>query len=137
MTQAEYLSLYEKYIAGEATPDEIKEVLLYRDEFEMYVAVKDDEANEYSETKGRILNKLNKSTGQPVIVKLQRIKWWSSAAAILIFGTAGLLFLKNNQTGKAFKKHQNNYCGSRCCTRIEQSDTHPGKRKGNFIKRYC
>jgi transmembrane sensor len=103
MTQAEYLLLYEKYIAGEATPDEIEKVLHYRDEFEMYVAVKDDEANEYSETKRRILNKLNKSTGQPVIVKLQRIKWWSSAAAILIFGTAGLLFLKNNQTVKPLK----------------------------------
>jgi transmembrane sensor len=120
MTQAEYLSLYEKYIAGEATPDEIKEVLLYRDEFEMYVAVKDDEANEYSETKGRILNKLNKSTGQPVIVKLQRIKWWSSAAAILIFGTAGLLFLKNNQTVKPLKNTK---------TTIAVHDVAPGSNK--------
>ncbi|GAA3990298.1 FecR family protein [Mucilaginibacter dorajii] len=106
MTQAEYLLLYEKYIAGEATPDEIKEVLLYRDEFEMYVVVKDDEANEYSETKRRIFNKLNKSTGQPMIVKLQRIKWWSSAAAILIFGTVGLLFLKNNQSVKPLKNNK-------------------------------
>lgn len=105
MNQAEYLSLYEKYVAGEAAPDEIEKVLLYQDEFEMYVTVKDDEADKYRDTKKRILNRLDKSTGQSTIVKLQRIKWWSSAAAILIFGTAGLLFLKNNQSVKPLKNN--------------------------------
>lgn len=120
MTQAEYLSLYEKYIAGEATPDEVKKVLSYKDEFEMYVTVKEDEADKYSETKKRILNRLDKSTGQVKLVKLQRIKWWSSAAAIFILGIAGLLFLKNNQSVKSLKNNK---------PAIAAQDVAPGSNK--------
>jgi len=106
MTKAEYLLLYEKYIAGNATPDEVKKVLSYRDEFEMYVTTSDDEADNYIETRKRILNRLDTSTGHVTLVKLQRIKWWSAAAAILIVGTAGLLFLKNNQQATSLKNNK-------------------------------
>ena len=121
MTQAEYLLLYEKYIAGEATPEEEKEVLFYRDDFEMYMPVKNDDADNYSETKIRILNRLNQSTDRGAMsIGFKRTMWWSSVAAIVVLGTAGLLFLKNKQLVKPVKNNE---------SAIVAHDVAPGSNK--------
>jgi hypothetical protein len=110
MTKTEYLLLYEKYLAGEATPEETDALLLYKDDFELYVPVRPDEATDYKEIQQRIIGKLHKSTGEAgkaetPVRKLRKSFWFRAAAAILIITGGSLFYLKKSDVKTPGKIH--------------------------------
>lgn len=92
MTREEYISLYEKHLAGKATPEEENSLLLYRDDFELSDGEYSREKNTYRRVGRRILKRLDEQTGHRQVVYLRKSFWWSAAAAITVFITAALLF---------------------------------------------
>jgi len=101
MTREEYLALYEKYLAGTATPDEVSHIMTYKDNFDFqYPDIQDKENYEFIES--RILNKLNHSTGKNDQKQRSFNSWrWPAAAAIFIILFAGLFFYMNNRVDES------------------------------------
>lgn len=97
MTKTEFIALYEKHLNGTATTEELNELLQYQDEFEMYIVSNEDNPEAHNEVKERILRKLEDSIGRGKVRYIGRRTWWWSAAAIFLFTTVGLFFLKNKQ----------------------------------------
>jgi transmembrane sensor len=91
MTRDQYLLLYEKYLNGEATPEEQKTLLLYQDHFELETHDTGDDSAKYAEVKQRILKRLNQSTRERSVILPGRV-WWSAAAVLIIVSAALSLF---------------------------------------------
>jgi hypothetical protein len=98
MTREEYIALYERYVAGEATPEEVAQLLRYEDDFEMDIARAEEATDEEKETGKRILAKINQSAGMHVNDKRTPRIWWYAAAAVLVC-TIGAVFF-NRLTNK-------------------------------------
>lgn len=94
MTPEQYIVLYEKYISGNATPDEELLLMQHRDNF----ILKDEKQNNLSLDdeiiKNRILERIDATISQEE-KKTFKFKWWIAAAAIsACLLTVGTLFLK-------------------------------------------
>ncbi len=97
MTRTEFITLYEKHLNGTATAEELDELLKYQDEFEMYTISKDDNPEDYKESKERIFARLEHTIeGEKVKNIGRKTWWWSAAAAVFLLVTSGLVFLKNH-----------------------------------------
>ncbi|GAA4322656.1 hypothetical protein GCM10023149_23140 [Mucilaginibacter gynuensis] len=96
MTPEEYISLYEKYIAGLCTAQEKEALLQYRDAFH----IQDDNDARLSDTekqlRSRIYQRIAATTvttpaARPKVIRLAH--WWYAAAALLLaVGLAALFF---------------------------------------------
>lgn len=88
MTRSEYIILFEKYLAGNASEKEIAKIIAYHDEIELAdaqeVSLNDRERGD------RILSKLDEATGHTVKSDRNFQSWWYAAAAILILLTTGI-----------------------------------------------
>lgn len=92
MTKEEYIVLYEKYVAGEATTEEAAQVLFYKDDFEMFITGGQEATDEEKETGKRILSKINNSAGmQKNDGHVPKI-WWYAAAAVLVCAIGAVFF---------------------------------------------
>ena len=91
MTQQDFIDLYEKYISGNCTPDEIKQLEAYRDSFQLRDLPWSAEMGDKQEIKQEILNKLNTGITPPEKKTLKNY-WIAAAAAIAIF-TIGLVLM--------------------------------------------
>ena len=93
MTSEEYMTLYEKFIAGTITPDEQKALFDYRDGFKLVDSQLIINDEEY--IKNRVFNKiiLKTSSRSEKIASLRT--WWFAAAVILISTTSGIILNKH------------------------------------------
>jgi hypothetical protein len=91
MTQQDFIDLYEKYISGNCTPDEIKQLEAYRDGFQLRDLPWIAEMGDKQEVKREILSKLNTGITPPG-KKTFKNYWIAAAAAIAIF-TIGLVLM--------------------------------------------
>lgn len=98
MTSEEYMTLYEKFIAGTITPDEQKALFDYRDGFKLVDSQLIINDEEY--IKNRVFNKiiLKTSSRSEKIASLRT--WWFAAAVILISITSGIIFNKHFKQNK-------------------------------------
>ncbi|NRF37812.1 FecR family protein [Pedobacter foliorum] len=105
MTPEQYILLYEKYIAGNASPDEVLLLLQYRDNFVLEGEKPSDLSLDEELIKNRILGRIDTTIAQKER-KTFKLKWWIAAAAIsAIILTIGTLFIKK-QPEKLIPKSQ-------------------------------
>ncbi|WP_158557191.1 FecR family protein [Mucilaginibacter conchicola] len=100
LTREEFVQLYEKYQAGQCTPDEIVLLNNYRDEMHLLDDEFDMAADEKQQMKNRIWQRLEESRSlQPVASK--SYTWLKVAAVLLVFLSAGIAFIKYQQKDAA------------------------------------
>lgn len=102
MNAEEYMKLYEKYISGDCTPEEINQLYTYQDNYQL----SDDHTNFSGEqqTGERILGKI-KTSIKPVVSKKFSYQFFFKAAAVLLF-TAGIGFTFYNWHSSKNKLNQ-------------------------------
>lgn len=94
MEHSKYLILFEKYLAGKATKQEIEAIMAYQDDFELAEAEADEPGKAEQKIGRRILSKIDRETGSPIVIKRYFGARWYAAAAILIVFTVGVLLWK-------------------------------------------
>ncbi|UEG52129.1 FecR domain-containing protein [Mucilaginibacter daejeonensis] len=99
MTRNEYITLFEKYLAGDASEQEIAKIMAYKDDFEF---ADPDEMDIADHQRGeRILSKLGRSTGEIASPVVRLGVRWYAAAAILIFLTTSILIRSKIQSSSS------------------------------------
>jgi len=96
MTRDEYLQLFQKFLAGNATPDEVEKIMSYQDDFDLAdLAVSTDDTEQQLRGQ-RILHQISDTIAkQNSASKYNHL--WLAAAVILTITSIGLLFLKDYQ----------------------------------------
>jgi len=122
MNKQEYVSLFEKYVAGKEplTPEEKQQLELYHDDFEWNDRPWDPALGDNQQIRQRILNRLKEEIDTPV--KTGRIAWkWMTAAAIIIgvIGAGLFLFHQKPTQSLTIVKSKNPY----------KNDVLPGNNK--------
>lgn len=102
MTKEEFLALYEKYIAGQCSVEEIRLLMQYKDEFELKKLPWSTEMGNRDEIKALLLNRLHPQIKTDVPQGGSAFKKLAIAASILITLSIGFLLLPD------YKKKQSN-----------------------------
>jgi ferric-dicitrate binding protein FerR (iron transport regulator) len=97
MDRDQYLVLFEKYLAGNATPAEVELIMSYNDQFEMAEQTVKEDHDRLIEQ--RLLQQLKADIARQKSLQVKFPKWWMAAAAILIVTTGSFLFTRFNKTG--------------------------------------
>lgn len=95
MTREEYMRLYGKYLSGDATSEEISEIMTYKDDFELQnVDINDKENYQLIETRifDKIEQTLQSEKSKPAA---KNYTWISAAAAVVILFALSALLLKS------------------------------------------
>jgi transmembrane sensor len=92
MTREEYLVLFEKYIAGQATPEEVDMIMSQADKFHLTNIHPEEDKEHYQAIEDRILNRLNDEIAPRKVSLWHRINW-RIAAAVTLFAVAGTILL--------------------------------------------
>ena len=119
MDRDQYLLLFEKFLAGDATPEETDMVMLYRDQFEVSDLGTEDTREQYLEVESRILKKLNANINGKKSIMIHFPKWWAAAAILLI--AIGAVFYKTYQKQGHGEGYSNNI--------IKKNSINPGSNK--------
>src|SRR5689334_2023297 len=90
MSPQEFINLYEKYLAGNCSPEEITLIEFYKDNFELKDLPWSTEMGDKEEIRLDILNKLNNKVAGPP--KRSRPYWIAAAAAVTILAV-GLIWV--------------------------------------------
>lgn len=95
MTKDEFLALYEKYMSGQCTDAEKKQLETYRDEMLLADDGWDDEDASEAEVRVRIWQRLNQSRKVVSIkkYKIYKSRWLQVAAILLLASLIGVLFI--------------------------------------------
>lgn len=123
MKRSEYLKLFEKYLAGNATEEEIVAIMGYDDEFEMANLTSGPSKTE-EKARQRILSKIDSKIGN--VVQLRRtfgLRWYV-AAAVLIIITAGIIIMELQ-----YNKTYNKEISDQFTTLNKKNDIPPGVEK--------
>jgi hypothetical protein len=159
MDQDQYLLLFEKFLAGNATPQEVELIMSYRDQFEIEELKNLEHNEDYHEIEARLLKQLQADIGYIEPSRTGRSKWWMAAAAITILAAGAFFFTarQKNDTGinyvkNAVKKTNNIGPGSNKAlltlangekialndaangTVIKQGDTKVQKKEGGILQ---
>ncbi|WP_423147998.1 FecR family protein [Rubrolithibacter danxiaensis] len=94
MTIEEFLTLYEKYVAGKCSPAEEKLINSYRDEMELSDEEWLNELGDRQEIHDSIWSRLSESRRVEIPVKRRTNLWWKAAAVILITLSSSLWIAK-------------------------------------------
>jgi transmembrane sensor len=94
MNHEEYLTLYDKYLAGTASPEEISRIENYRDNFQLQES--GNNRQDFLPLEKKILSRINQSI-QNVPIRRLVVGRWSVAAAVLILFAAGSLLLRHRE----------------------------------------
>jgi len=104
MSPQEFIDLYEKYLSGNCTPEEINQLEVYRDNFELKDLPWSDGMGNREEVRLDILYNLNHNITTP---KKSFKRYWVAAAAILVFAL-GLIWMagyRNHNTSTEIVKN--------------------------------
>ena len=95
MTKDEFLALYEKYMSGQCTDAEKKQLETYRDEMLLADDGWDDEDASEAEVRVRIWQRLNQSRKVVSIkkYKIYKSRWLQVAAVLLLTSLIGVIFI--------------------------------------------
>lgn len=97
MTQAEYIELYDKYMAGNCTPHEKEQLEKYADDFQLSDKPWDENIGDEQEIKAEITERLYGSR-KPIWGKFFQNRYRSAAAILLIIISVGVLLHKKVKT---------------------------------------
>jgi len=95
MTRQEYIVLFEKYLSGNASDEEVASLLQYRDELNVNDYDNAQEIDNQLKIQQKIFSKIER-TRQGQVKKLTSKYWWSAAAAVLLFVSAALFVFKSH-----------------------------------------
>ncbi|MXV16517.1 hypothetical protein [Hufsiella ginkgonis] len=84
MTSDEFLALFEKYLDGSATPEEIKIVLDYKDDFELPAREKHGLTLHERDVRDRILQQVSYTAGEQRTNVYSKLFWPTVASVALI-----------------------------------------------------
>jgi ferric-dicitrate binding protein FerR (iron transport regulator) len=93
MSPQEFIDLYEKYLSGNCTPEEIAQIKLYKDSFELRDLPWSTEMGNKEDIRDDILRKLNNEIARP---QKSIKRYWIAAAAVMIFAI-GLIWITNQK----------------------------------------
>ena len=93
MSPQEFIDLYEKYLSGNCTPEEINQLEVYRDNFELKDLPWNDGMGNKEEVRLDILYNLNHNITTP---KKSSKRYWIAAAAVLIFALSLIWVTSHN-----------------------------------------
>ena len=96
MTREEYLLIFEKYMSGKATAEEIEMLLSNEDGFNLEEQDEHVNVELYAEKENRILNKLESNINPSSHKNNYRKLYWLAASIILIISAASVFLLKQN-----------------------------------------
>lgn len=96
MTAEEYTELYERYFAGNATPQEIERLLSHKDKFDIAKFDNEERIVDQDAIKDRIYAQIVQRVNEDAPRSKGRVFWWSIAASLFILCTAGIIFLKKH-----------------------------------------
>jgi transmembrane sensor len=109
MTRDEYLRLFKKFLTGNATPEEIEEIMSYQDDFDYVGSVTSGDERDEQLRQKRILNGISASiTKQKYLARYNAN--WIAAAVLVVVAAASLLFVKNKKVvtpGRNYAKNIN------------------------------
>ncbi|HSU50522.1 MAG TPA: hypothetical protein VLJ41_08025, partial [Segetibacter sp.] len=83
MTQQDFIDLYEKFMSGDCTPEEVAFLEEYRDNFQLKNLPWDAEMGDKQEVKREILHNLNEKIQNRAAKKFSG--YWIAAAASVVF----------------------------------------------------
>lgn len=93
MTPEEYILLYEKFVSGHCTPDEEKQLMDYRDAFELQEDIHNTKLSGNDRIlKHGIYNRVKQSVTNNKTRSLIPTWWWAAAALLLSAGLGSLFF---------------------------------------------
>ncbi len=150
MNRDQYLLLFEKFLSGSATPEEIEMIMSFRDKFEISDQHPEEHPNQYKEIEDRLLEKLKSSISPKKALVFNIIKWLPAVAAVLIIALGGFLFEVSHKSkskkfyalnNKVNKKDVINIGSNRAVLtlangkKISLNDARPGTvvKQGNII----
>ena len=99
MTQEEYISLYEKYKAGNCTPDDIRLLEEYKDSFELTDGEWNDPTANKEQIRLAIYTTLQKNINT-LSIKLTPVRYWVAAATLIFALGASLLIYRSQKNTK-------------------------------------
>jgi transmembrane sensor len=97
MTPEQYILLYEKYLAGQCTPQEEEALMQYQDRFNMQDSsqpgLTPDDRNARKQIYSRIASTIKHNQEEKPIVRVRVLNWWWAAAAVVLLaaGTFAIL----------------------------------------------
>jgi len=93
MNQKQYLLLFEKFLEGKASSDEVEQLMAYNDNFDLAKTTEAELTKEHLSMQKRIIDKIDQRSRPVNSRKIYKYKWWPAmAAAILIFAVATFLW---------------------------------------------
>jgi len=105
MTRDEYLLLFKKYLAGNATPQEIEKIMSYQDDFNFADSAVAGNDNDQHLREQRILSEISVSIARQ---KSSGRYTWIAAAVLVIVTAASLLFVKKTKTVNSSRNYAKN-----------------------------
>jgi transmembrane sensor len=109
MTRDEYLRLFKKFLTGNATPEEIEEIMSYQDDFDYVGSVTSGDERDEQLRQKRILDGISASITKQKYLGRYNANW-IAAAVLVIIAAASLLFVKNKKVvtpGRNYAKNIN------------------------------
>lgn len=91
MTQDEYIALYERYLSGQATTDEVKLLITYEDQFDIRKFDDNTPIPDQEQIRQRIFAQIERRKNIPRSRRSVVRLWWPVAASILILLAASLI----------------------------------------------
>ncbi|MDN5286902.1 MAG: FecR family protein [Mucilaginibacter sp.] len=91
MTQQDFINLYEKYMSGKCTPEEIELLETYRDDFQLKDLPWNAEMGNKEQIKQEIVNKLNNQVTSAEKKTFKKI-WAAAAAAAVVFALSLIIY---------------------------------------------
>ncbi|MCQ6961186.1 FecR family protein [Mucilaginibacter aquariorum] len=101
MTQQDFIDLYEKFMSGDCTPEEVAFLEEYRDNFQLKNLPWDAEMGDKQEVKRAILHNLNEKIQNRAAKKFR--EYWIAAAASVVFAI-GFLWMFEQKSHPKFDK---------------------------------
>lgn len=96
MTANEYTELYERYLAGKATPQEIEILLSHQDKFDIAKFDNEERIVDQDEIKARIYGQIVQQANVAQPESKSGKLWWPVAASLLLLSAAGIIFIKKH-----------------------------------------
>ncbi|WP_184545383.1 FecR family protein [Mucilaginibacter sp. FT3.2] len=104
MTKDQYLILFEKYLSGKASPQEIEALLAYRDDFDLIEGEPGNDYAQFADKEERILNKLESNIlTQKAPANIRRILLMA-ASVILLIAVGAIFLLKSESANPLLSK---------------------------------
>jgi transmembrane sensor len=91
MNRDQYILLFEKFLAGNATDEEVDIIMSYRDKFEITELQPNDKQEDYQDIENRLLKKLKLNINTKA-THTSFSKWWMVAACVFVFAMGGLFY---------------------------------------------